>query len=512
VEKLLESGIDHWIEEFRFRTKSGEYLEMLSRGYMVRDKQSRPIRLIGALMDITVRKRSEQELRWAANHDPLTHLPNRTLFTERMEAALDYASQVGGCVGLLVVDIDRFKTLNDTQGHLAGDAMLREIARRLTGQVPSDATVARLGGDEFAIILPGLAPGHEHQQTMQKIFQPMEVPVHYDGRQISISVSVGAALFPTNGADAEALLKSADLALYAAKAEGLGQIRCFHPAMRDAVEREKTMLFESREALGDDRIVPFYQPKVCLRSGRIIGFEALLRWHHHRRGLQPPAELAAAFEDSQLAVQMTDRMLDRTITDMALWLDRGCEFERIAINGSAEDFRRGDFADRILARLAQSDVPPSRLELEVTETVFLSKQSHEVERTLRVLRQAGVTIALDDFGTGYASLTHLKQFPVDTIKIDRSFVSRLISTQQEDAIIVGALIDLAKNLGIGTVAEGVETGLQAHLLRTRGCDAAQGYFFERAIPASRVPIFIEEWQKIRPDILSLEGVELREMR
>jgi diguanylate cyclase (GGDEF)-like protein len=388
-----------------------------------------------------------------------------------------------------VLDVDGFKMLNDTYGHLAGDALLRELATRLTRYVPSDATVARLGGDELAIILPSLPAESARPQRLDEFIQKMNTPLEYEHRQIEISLSAGAAVFPQDGDCAEALLKSADLALYAAKAAGAGKIRAFDPLMRQAAEREKTMFFESREALSDDRIVPFYQPKICLDSGAILGFEALLRWHHHRRGLQSPGAIEAALEDRQLAVQITDRMLDRTIADIALWLEQGCNFNRIAINGSAEDFRAGDFADRILKRLASFSVPASCLELEVTETVFLGRHINKVEQTLRTLRAEGVTIALDDFGTGYASLTHLQQFPVDTIKIDQSFVARMIESG-DDHIIVGALIDLAKNLGISTVAEGVETHYQAYLLRILGCNAAQGYFFERPIPASRVPAFI----------------------
>jgi diguanylate cyclase (GGDEF)-like protein/PAS domain S-box-containing protein len=493
LKRTLKGASDHWSQELRLLTRSGQYLDMLSRGYVVRDQAGKPVRLVGALLDMTARKRSEDELRWAATHDPMTQLPNRKLFEMRLATALDGASEQGVSVGLMVLDVDGFKTLNDTHGHLAGDALLRELAGRLTRHVPSDATVARLGGDELAIILPSLAPEDARPQRLDAFLQKMNAPLDYEHHQIDISLSVGAAMFPHDGENAEALLKSADLALYAAKAEGGGKIRVFDSDLRETAEREKTMFLESREALSDDRIVPFYQPKICLSSGAILGFEALLRWHHHRRGLQSPGSIGAALEDRQLAVQITDRMLDRTISDMVLWLEQGCDFKRIAVNGSAEDFRAGDFAERILGRLARSGVPPSCIELEVTETVFLGKHISQVERTLRTLREEGVTIALDDFGTGYASLTHLQQFPVDIIKIDQTFVSRM-TLADEDMIIIGALIDLAKNLGIGTVAEGVETQQQAHLLGLRGCDAAQGYFFERAIPASRVPGFVNSAQ------------------
>ena len=493
-DRILIAGLDHWTNEFRFLSGSGRYLDLLSRVFVVRDDQGKAVRLIGSMVDITARKRGEEELRWAANHDALTKLPNRKLFTACLEKALDEARPRALCVGLIVLDLDRFKTLNDTLGHLAGDALLREVASRLAHRAPPGATVARLGGDEFAIILPRLLPDEARTETAEAMLLGIDIPLVHDERWIEISISAGAAMFPRDGTMPEELLKSADLALYSAKAEGPGRIRGFVPAMREAAEREKTMLYEAREALGDDRIVPFYQPKVSLETGRITGFEALLRWHSHLAELQPPGALLAAFSDGQLSVQLTDRMLDRIIADMATWRAQGVAFERIAVNGSAEDFRTGDFSDRILGRLARAGVPGSCLELEVTESVFLGKETEAVERTLRTLRAEGVTIALDDFGTGYASLIHLTQFPVDTIKIDQSFVSRMMAAEQDDATaIVGALIDLAKNLGIATVAEGIETTEQAELLWARGCDQGQGFLFGRAMARGLVPGLIEGW-------------------
>src|SRR5690606_34483351 len=232
------------------------------------------------------------------------------------------------------------------------------------------------------------------------------------------------AVWPSDGATAEDVMKSADLALYVAKAEGTGGVHQFKPEMRNRIEQRNRMLRNAREALHDDRIVPFYQPKIALASGAVVGFEALLRWHGEG-GLKPPAELAAAFEDGSLSVELTDRMLDRVLEDMARWMEQGHDFGRIAINGSSADFRRDDFADRILHRCRELGISPNQLELEVTETVFLDRLADSVQRTFRTLRGEGVNIALDDFGTGYASLTHLQQFPVNVLKIDRSFISRL---------------------------------------------------------------------------------------
>lgn len=496
LRSTMESGTGSWMHEFRFRTKAGVYVDLLSRGLTVHVSEGKPVRMVGSMMDITARKRSEEELRWAAHHDPLTHLPNRKLFAQKLDAALAEALVSGQTVGLAVVDVDGFKTLNDTLGHAAGDAALNEVAQRLINGAPSNAIVARLGGDEFAIILPTLAEPHAFLGSIRRSLEEMSSHISYDGQEVELSLSIGAALFPADGDNSESMLKSADLALYAAKAEGAGNVRLFQPAMRHAAEIEKRMRADARQALLDGQIVPYYQPKICLRSGAIGGFEALLRWYSPDRGAQSPASIRAAFDDPRLAPELTQRMLTQISDDMARWLDQGYDFGRIAMNGSPEDFRRGDLADRILQELGRVQVHASRFELEITETVFLGKRADDVGATLRTLRKEGVTIALDDFGTGYASLTHLKQFPVDVLKIDQSFVSRLISDKQQDAAIVGALIDLAKNLGIQTVAEGVETELQAFMLRRRGCDVGQGYHFARPMAAHDVPRFIEEW---RPD-------------
>jgi EAL domain-containing protein (putative c-di-GMP-specific phosphodiesterase class I) len=250
------------------------------------------------------------------------------------------------------------------------------------------------------------------------------------------------------------------------------------------------MLSAARGALDDGRILPFYQPKIRLMTGEVVGFEALLRWHHPRDGLQHPRSIGAALEDKDLAADLTDRMMDGVFSDMRGWLQAGIPFGKIAINGAAADFFRGELADRILDRLCRFAIPPDRLELEVTESVFVGQRAESVESTLTQLSQAGVTIALDDFGTGYASLTHLKQFPVNVLKIDRSFVSKLTDDDDddEDAVIVDAVLNLAHSLGMMTVAEGIETPAQRNYLRRKGCDLGQGYLFSRAVAAGSVPV------------------------
>ncbi|MGV7122405.1 EAL domain-containing protein [Sphingopyxis sp. 550A] len=500
-ERVRSGAQDSWSHEYRFRVASGGYINIFSRGFVVRGAGGVAIRSIGALLDVTAARRAEGELRWAANHDPLTGLPNRKLFGEVLERELTTAAVNGTCVGVMVLDVDGFKLLNDSFGHAAGDRLLVSVANGLRERLAPEVTIARLGGDEFAVILPD----YRRDGLMAKsILRGFGKPVAIDEGVVEVSISAGVAQWPADGADGEDVLRSADLALYAAKAQGAGEVRVFHTEMREVAEARKLMLREARDALRDDRIIPFYQAKIDLRTGDVVGFEALLRWHHHRRGLQPPERLAAAFEDSVVATELTERMVDRVIADIISLRDSGHPVGRIAVNGSPADFRREDFAERLLEKFARADLPPSLLELEVTESVFVDHLAAGVERALRTLVAEGVSIALDDFGTGYASLTHLQQFPVDVLKIDRSFITRLDSADSADCAIVHGVIDIAHRMKIATVAEGVETANQLAQLRDLGCDIAQGYYFSRAISADRIPAWLEKWTRDRSALFDVD--------
>jgi len=321
---------------------------------------------------------------------------------------------------------------------------------------------------------------------VQAALRLVREPLAHDGRILDCQATAGGSLFPVHGANAADLLKSADIALYAAKAHHRGSLLTFQPHMRADLQRRSSMLSIARDVVRDDRIMPFYQPKVALDSGRVCGFEALLRWRHPSVGTQLPGTIAAAFEDLELAVSLSERMLEGIVGDMRGWLDAGIDFGRIAFNLSPAEFRREDLCERILSRLARAGVPPQRLELEVTETVFVGRGAECVGHTLETFSRAGVHIALDDFGTGYASLTHLKAFPVHTIKIDQSFVSHL-DRDAGDAAIIDAVVALGHRLGMTVVAEGVETAAQARYLVAQGCDVAQGYLFGRSVPRDAVP-------------------------
>lgn len=441
--------------------------------------------ILAIARDVTQQKTAEEKIRWAGNHDPLTQLPNRTLFQRALDQQLGEAADVGGTFSVLMMDLDDFKRTNDALGHDAGDALLSEFAHRLRGAVRSDDVIARLGGDEFAVVLHGVGDEDGIEEAVAAIRNALRAPFLFEGKMLDIKVSIGASLYPNQGATRGELLKHADIALYAAKAAGRGVLRVFRPAMRAEAQHRLSMLSLAKDALACDRIVPFYQPKVDLRSGAIDGFEALLRWEHPVRGIQTPDTIAAAFEDVTLAAEISDQMIGLVVEDMRLWTDLGVEFGHVAVNAAAAEFKRGDFAERLLERLHRASLPTSCFQLEITETVFLGRGAEHVETALKTLSRAGVRIALDDFGTGYASLSHLNHFPVDVIKIDRSFISKLEGSTH-DAAIVRAVINLGRSLGIKIVAEGVETSAQAAYLRKHRCHSGQGYLFGKARPADYV--------------------------
>jgi diguanylate cyclase (GGDEF)-like protein len=450
------------------------------------------VRAFGILQDVTEQKEAEQRMWHMANHDALTDLPNRGLMRDRLDVALRRARRAGCHVVLLLIDLDQFKDVNDSLGHDAGDALLIEAARRLIECVREVDTVARLGGDEFVVVLDRVTSAAEGMEVAERILEALREPFAYRRGKLSCRGSIGFAMAPEHGTDPQELLKNADIALYRAKAAGRGVVVQYDVVMREATESRVQLNGRVRMGLENGEFLPYYQPKISLRTGAIAGFEALLRWRHPRKGLLAPGDFAGAFEDTDLAIAIGARVLDVAVRDMREWLDAGHEFGRVAINVTSAEFARGELAERVLDALAERSVPPERLAIEVTESVFLGRGIEAVRHSLSKLHHAGVLIALDDFGTGYASLTHLKQFPVDRIKIDRSFISD-IERDADDAAIVRAVVNLGHSLGIKTTAEGVETVSQAAYLRMNGCDFAQGFLFSKALPATRVPWLLRNW-------------------
>jgi diguanylate cyclase (GGDEF)-like protein/PAS domain S-box-containing protein len=447
-------------------------------------------RIIITIRDITDEKTASERIRWAATHDALTRLPNRRLFHDRLECAIEEAQDRGATVGLLLLDLDHFKQINDTLGHDVGDVLLKTFAKRLRSAVRSCDTVARLGGDEFAIVLPEIEGSVCLEEVAAAIFDRLRKPILCGGTVLDCRASIGASLYPNHGMSTEELLKHADIALYSAKAGRRGTLSLFHPQLLEEVVLRNSMISLGRAAVKDDKIEPYYQPKIDLVTNEVVGFEALLRWHDGVGDVQSPSRIAAAFDDPDVAAAIADRMLERSIGDMRGWLEQGVDFRNVAFNVSAAEFRRGGFAEGVLEALERAGVPAECLQIEVTETVFLGRGAEYVLTALKILNSEGVKIALDDFGTGYASLRHLKEFPVEIIKIDQSFVRDMVVDPGDEAI-VRAVINLGQSLGMKVVAEGIESLEQASRLLELGCDYGQGFLFSKAVPADAVPALLD---------------------
>lgn len=466
--------------EFRYRRPDGQTMWLGLRG-----EWAGPDRLVGVTFDITDRKEAEEEIWRAANHDALTGLPNRALLQKRLEETLETAEQNGTSVSLLLIDFDHFKEINDALGHDAGDALLKQAAVRLKAMTRQCDTVARFSGDEFAVIIVEPLRLEQASRLAETMTAKLREPIIHLGRLISSEVSIGVAAFPDHDASASDLLKDADIALYEAKAQGRNRVVTYCPALREAVEQRSTILHEVREALINGEIIPFYQPKVCLSTGRIAGLEVLARWRHPTKGVLTPGFFGAAFDDTRLALVLSESLLARAVSDLRGWLDAGLNPGRVAFNLSACEFSQPDLADDILRVLGDAGIPPEHFEIEVTETVLLSRNPESITKILNRFHQYGISIALDDFGTGFASLSHLKKFPVDHIKIDQSFVQKL-EHDEGDKAIVSTIIELGRKLGMRVTAEGVETESQKRLLQGWGADYGQGYLFAKPSQASRI--------------------------
>ena len=433
------------------------------------------------VVDISDRKRAEEQIEFHAYHDVLTNLPNRKLFTDRLRQSLTRAKRSGRAVAVMFIDVDHFKTINDTLGHTAGDELLLEMSRRLRTCIRDDDTVARLGGDEFTIVLSELRHPEDAIHVAEKILERVQVPLSIGGTPIDVTASIGIALYPNDGTDPESLLRNADSAMYRAKESGRNNFQlCTDDMKRRAMER-LSLETRLRRAIHDDQLILHYQPQVSLVTGRIIGAEALVRWNDPDRGLVHPAAFIPVAEESRLIVPLGEWVLRTACRQTKEWVDGGAGPIRVAVNLSARQFQQQDLVQMVRAALDDVKLHPSALELEITETTAMQNGDMTVE-VLRALRDIGVGISIDDFGTGYSSLGYLKRFPINAVKIDGAFV-RDLATNEGDAAIVSAVIGIARSLRLRVVAEGVETAEQFAFLRGRECDEAQGFYFSKPVAA-----------------------------
>jgi diguanylate cyclase (GGDEF)-like protein/PAS domain S-box-containing protein len=425
---------------------------------------------------------SERRLAYLAQFDPLTGLANRTLLADRFSQMIVHAKRRGGSLGVLFIDLDDFKLVNDRLGHAAGDALLCQVALRLQTAVRTGDTIARISGDEFAVVLADLAQPDDAAVVAQKILDCLAEPVSIEGEQTFVTASIGIASFPTDGDYVDALLGAADAAMYRAKQSGRNAYQYYTSAITQRTRARAQLAFELRQALERDEFALAYQPKIDLATRATCGAEALLRWNHPQRGLVSPDEFIPVLEDTGLIVQVGEWVIRRVCQDLKGWAASGLEPLPIAVNLSARQFRQKDLDVRIRSLMAGAGVNPSLIELEITES-HLMQDPEQAIRIMRALRESGMRIAIDDFGTGYSSLAYLTRFPVEALKIDRSFVADVFS-DRADAAIVRTIIEMAHQLGFTVVAEGVETDRQAAFLRQFRCEQAQGFLFARPMPAA----------------------------
>lgn len=446
----------------------------------VRDDTGGILYYEGAVIDITQRKVAEEQLRHDASHDKLTGLPNRSCFMRRTEEALADAAEGHPCA-LLFIDFDRFKLINDSLGHQAGDQFLRMAAQRLAASVRPDDLVARLGGDEFAILLTGVQTLRVATDVADRVEHALGKPFELGGRQFFVTASVGIALGDASYAGAEDLLRDADVAMYRAKERGRARRELFDAGMREHAVEQLQLESDLRRAAEQGELTLHFQPLVCLETGAAVAFEALVRWNHPTRGLLLPGDFIAAAEETGAIQNIGDWVLDAACRQARSWQDALGTSPPISINISSKQLMEPGFAERVGRALEAAGVSGDRLKIELTETVLM-ENSDSGARMLAALRNRGVRICLDDFGTGFSSLSYLQRFPIDQLKIDRTFVARIGSGKANGAILK-AIIELARTLGLDTVAEGVETPAQALELLNLGCAHAQGHHFSPPLPA-----------------------------
>jgi diguanylate cyclase (GGDEF)-like protein/PAS domain S-box-containing protein len=479
---------NYWQGEIWEKRKDGSVYPKWLTITAIRNPQGELINYLASFSDITARKMAEQKIEHMAHHDPLTNLPNRFSLTERLSHALGLARRTEQHLAVIFIDLDRFKNINDSLGHHVGDLLLFEVAGRLSASVRASDIVARLGGDEFVIVVPQIQSGIAAAHIVSKIQKSLTRSYLLDGHELHITPSIGISVFPHDGESVEELMKNADAAMYHAKAQGRNNYQFFKHEMNAKAHERLLLENDLRQAVERGEFLVYYQPQVDAVAGRVVGVEALVRWQHPVRGIITPEQFIPVAEETGLILPLGDFVLETACRQLASWLAEGVPPIRMAVNLSARQFQQSNLPQTVARILRETGIGPGLLELEITESVAMNRPEETIDHLLR-FKDMGVELAIDDFGTGYSSLSYLKLFPVNRLKIDKSFVSDL-ETDANNGAIAAATIALAHTLGMEVVAEGVETDAQLGFLQDQKCEAVQGYFFSHPLPADSAGAFL----------------------
>jgi diguanylate cyclase (GGDEF)-like protein/PAS domain S-box-containing protein len=476
--------------ELCLRRKDGSTVWVLESENLTEGPDGRLSVIEGTTIDITERKRAEEQVKHLAFHDPLTNLPNRLLFNDRLTLAVAQAHRHNQKLAVLFLDLDRFKVINDSLGHSVGDELLRQVAERIQEHVREGDTVARLGGDEFTLLVPGITAEEDSAKIARKICNAVHDPFWIDGRELFVTTSLGVSVYPSDGHDAETLVRNADSAMYRAKEQGRDNYQLYTPAMNAKAIERLSLESRLRQAVANDELELHFQPFIDLRTAEVLGAEALIRWRHPELGLIPPGEFIPIAELSGLIVPIGEWVLRTACAAARKWHQNGFPQMTVSVNLSSRQFQQTDLGSQVTHALEETGLQADKLDLEITESCAMQNAEHSIS-TLQGLKKQGVRISMDDFGTGYSSLNYLKRFPIDRIKLDQSFV-RDLPADKDDAAIAMAVIAMGRSLELVVIAEGVETEEQLRFLSNHNCDQLQGFLLSRPLPPEAFDAFLAQ--------------------
>jgi diguanylate cyclase (GGDEF)-like protein/PAS domain S-box-containing protein len=476
--------------ELCLKRKDGSFVWVLQNENLTEGPDGLLSVIEGTVIDISERKRAEEQVKHLAFHDPLTNLPNRLLFNDRLTLAVAQAHRHSQRLAVLFLDLDRFKVINDSLGHSVGDELLRQVAERIQEHVREGDTVARLGGDEFTLLVPGITAEEDAAKIARKICEAIHDPFWIDGRELFVTTSVGVSVYPSDGHDAETLVRNADSAMYRAKEQGRDNYQLYTPAMNAKAVERLSLESRLRQAIANDELELHFQPFIDLRTAELLGAEALVRWRHPELGLIPPMDFIPIAELSGLIVPIGEWVLRTACAEARKWHEKGFPKLTVSVNLSSRQFQQADLVSQVTHALDETGLDPDKLDLEITESNAMQNAEHSIN-TLWGLKKQGVRISMDDFGTGYSSLNYLKRFPIDRIKLDQSFV-RDLPSDKDDAAIAMAVIAMGRSLELVVIAEGVETEEQLAFLKGHQCDQLQGYLLSRPLASEAFDRFLDD--------------------